>query len=172
MAGRAFSLRDSDFAVDTQSTPATSVNAEVVFVGYGISAPAKGLDEYAGIDVKGKIVLVLKGSPSAAADQRPPMGTRRRAAAPRPAPAVDWTDETTDQKKAMTAYEKGAAAILLYTPPAGGGGMFGGAAAAPAAAQAQIDGRDAPDGRRIALQEAVPLRLEHRRPRVPRRDVA
>ena len=32
-------------------------------MGYGISAPAKGLDEYAGVDVKGKILLAFKGSP-------------------------------------------------------------------------------------------------------------
>jgi hypothetical protein len=137
IAGRAFSLRDNDFALDTQSTAATTVNAEVVFVGYGISAPAKGLDEYAGIDVKGKVVLVLKGSPSSAADPRPSMGGGPVAPAA-PGKPEDWSAETTDQQKALTAYEKGAAAILLYTPPAGGGGMFGGPAAAAPAAQAQM----------------------------------
>ena len=33
------------------------VTAEVVYVGYGIRAPELGFDEYAGLDVKGKIVL-------------------------------------------------------------------------------------------------------------------
>ncbi|MDO8835422.1 MAG: M28 family peptidase [Vicinamibacterales bacterium] len=129
VGGRAFSLRDSDFTVDTQSTPGTNVNAEVVFVGYGISAPAKGLDEYAGLDVKGKIVLALKGSPSAAADPRPSMGGAAPVPAPQPA-KEEWAEESTDQQKALTAYGKGAAAILLYTAPAGGGGLFGGPAAA------------------------------------------
>lgn len=32
--------------------------AEVVFVGYGITAPELGYDDYAGVDVKGKIVLL------------------------------------------------------------------------------------------------------------------
>ena len=34
------------------------VTAEVVFVGYGITAPELGYDDYAGLDVKGKIVLM------------------------------------------------------------------------------------------------------------------
>jgi len=37
--------------------------AEVVFAGYGITAPQQGWDDYAGLDVKGKIVLVLAGFP-------------------------------------------------------------------------------------------------------------
>ena len=37
--------------------------AEVVFVGYGIHAPGKGHDDYAGIDVNGKIVLAVRGRP-------------------------------------------------------------------------------------------------------------
>ncbi len=42
----------------------TSVEAPVVFVGYGVSAPQFHYDDYAGIDVKGKIVLVLYGAPA------------------------------------------------------------------------------------------------------------
>ncbi|MBN2245594.1 MAG: M28 family peptidase [Candidatus Aminicenantes bacterium] len=34
------------------------VTAEVIYVGYGITAPELGYDEYAGLDVKGKIVLM------------------------------------------------------------------------------------------------------------------
>ena len=36
---------------------------EVAFVGYGISAPELGLDSYSGVDPKGKIVMILRGSP-------------------------------------------------------------------------------------------------------------
>ena len=111
--GRTFYLRDNDFAVDASSTPGAKIDGEVVFVGYGISAPAKGLDEYAGIDVTGKIVLVLKGTPKDANEPRasflPP--------GPRPeAPAEAWTDESTDQAKIAAAYAKGAAGILIYNP--------------------------------------------------------
>ncbi len=37
--------------------------APLVFAGYGISAPDKGYDDYKDLDVKGKIVVVLKGFP-------------------------------------------------------------------------------------------------------------
>jgi Zn-dependent M28 family amino/carboxypeptidase len=40
--------------------PKSSVaNSDVVFVGYGITAPEKGWDDYAGVDVKGKTVVIL-----------------------------------------------------------------------------------------------------------------
>ncbi|QHL89274.1 M20/M25/M40 family metallo-hydrolase [Nibribacter ruber] len=41
----------------------TSVSAPVVFVGHGITAPDLGYDDYAGQNVKGKIVLVMRGAP-------------------------------------------------------------------------------------------------------------
>ncbi|UCC39201.1 MAG: M28 family peptidase [Candidatus Aminicenantes bacterium] len=39
------------------------VTAEVVYVGYGITAPELGYDEYKGMDVKGKIVLMEREAP-------------------------------------------------------------------------------------------------------------
>jgi len=39
------------------------VTAPVVFVGYGIDAPRYGIADYKGLDVKGKIVVVLAGTP-------------------------------------------------------------------------------------------------------------
>ena len=38
--------------------------AEMVFVGYGIVAPEFGWDDYAGADVRGKVVLVMNDDPS------------------------------------------------------------------------------------------------------------
>lgn len=38
-------------------------SGQVVFVGYGISAPEYGYDDYAGIDVKEKLVLMLRHEP-------------------------------------------------------------------------------------------------------------
>ncbi len=43
--------------------------AEVVFGGYGIHAPEKGYDDYADIDVKGKVVLFTTGAPVKLADK-------------------------------------------------------------------------------------------------------
>lgn len=56
------------YSFDDQFIPgATSgsgeVTAEVIYVGYGITAPELGFDEYAGLDVSGKIVLMERESP-------------------------------------------------------------------------------------------------------------
>jgi hypothetical protein len=108
--GRTFYLNDGDFTVEPASTPGAQADAEVVFVGYGISAPGKGLDEYAGVDVKGKVVLALKGSPKDAPPARGMFG----AAVAEPKDNEAWTEEARDQAKIKTAYEKGAAAVLLF----------------------------------------------------------
>lgn len=51
--------------VDLAYTGTGKADAEVVFVGYGISAPDRGWDDYDGVDVKGKVVLALRGAPTA-----------------------------------------------------------------------------------------------------------
>src|SRR5437762_1977120 len=38
-------------------------SAPVVFVGYGIAAPPLGYDDYAGVDLQGKIALMLRYEP-------------------------------------------------------------------------------------------------------------
>jgi hypothetical protein len=125
--GRAFYVQDSDFTVDTTSTPNLTVNGEVVFVGYGISAAAKGLDEYAGLDVKGRIVVAFKGSPKDAPGSR----GRFLPGTTTPADPEAWMAESEDQAKIATAYAKGAAAILLFDPAKlASAAPFGGAAAA------------------------------------------
>src|ERR1700752_2821811 len=43
----------------------TSVDARVVYVGAGVTAPEQGYDDYKGIDVKGKIVAVIIEAPPA-----------------------------------------------------------------------------------------------------------
>jgi hypothetical protein len=138
--GRAFLARDNDFTLDTASTPGATASGEIVFVGYGISAPAKGLDEYAGVDVKGRVVLAFKGSPKDA-----PAAAGRFGPPPPTAASIEaWADESTDAAKIKTAYDKGAAAILLFNtdtlaPQAGGRG-----AAAVAAPVVQMGPRPAP----------------------------
>ena len=42
---------------------ADKLTASLVFVGYGINAPALNHNDYEGIDVKGKIVVILSGKP-------------------------------------------------------------------------------------------------------------
>lgn len=115
--GREFFARYEDFAIDPRSTAGRIVEKKVVFAGYGISAPDKGLDEYAGIDVRGKIVLVLSGSPDAFKPPRPRLGMMFQETPPAATTETDqWTAESTDSCKMMTAYQKGAAAILFFNP--------------------------------------------------------
>ena len=52
-----------DFLVRA-SEEETTFSAPVVFAGYGVTAPELGYDDYEGLDVKGKIVAMLVGSPS------------------------------------------------------------------------------------------------------------
>lgn len=111
--GRPFYLRDGDFSYSNSSTAGAQIDSEIVFVGYGISALSKGLDEYAGVDVQGKIVLALKGSPKNEIAERNTMGGDKPVE-PRPDQLEAWTEESKDQAKIRTAYEKGAAAIMLF----------------------------------------------------------
>ncbi|HEX7876524.1 MAG TPA: M28 family metallopeptidase [Sphingobium sp.] len=41
-----------------------AVDAPLVFAGYGLHLPEAGVDDYAGIDLKGKIVVVISGGPA------------------------------------------------------------------------------------------------------------
>ncbi len=50
-------------------SPSAELEASIVFVGYGISDPAGGLDDYAEIDVRNKVVLFLRGRPERYAKQ-------------------------------------------------------------------------------------------------------
>jgi hypothetical protein len=50
----------TDFAVRPSLTQqARIIDAPLVFVGHGISDPKLGIDEYAGLDVRGKIVVAV-----------------------------------------------------------------------------------------------------------------
>lgn len=54
-----------DFVANTyRLQPRTSLdNSELVFVGYGINAPERGWNDYAGVDVRGKTVVILVNDP-------------------------------------------------------------------------------------------------------------
>ncbi|MGA8866576.1 MAG: M28 family peptidase [Candidatus Sulfotelmatobacter sp.] len=43
----------------------SDVNAPVVFAGFGVTAPDQKYDDYAAVDVRGKLVLTIYGAPSA-----------------------------------------------------------------------------------------------------------
>ena len=48
---------------DQTGAPTVDIDAPIVFVGYGIDAPEYHWNDYAGVDVKGKILLVIVNQP-------------------------------------------------------------------------------------------------------------
>ena len=54
---------DDYVAYDQTQQPESSVDAEIVYVGYGIEAPEYSWDDYKGVDVKGKMLLMLVNEP-------------------------------------------------------------------------------------------------------------
>jgi Zn-dependent M28 family amino/carboxypeptidase len=54
---------DDYVAYDQTQQPSSDVDAEIVYVGYGIEAPEYKWDDYKGIDVRGKVLLMLVNEP-------------------------------------------------------------------------------------------------------------
>jgi hypothetical protein len=81
-----------------------SVEAPLVFAGYGITADEYEYDDYAGIDVEGKIVLILRHEPGEDDPDSPFDGT-------------DTTSYSQFTSKAANAGEHGALGMLLVTDP-------------------------------------------------------
>ncbi len=77
------------------------IEGDVVFAGYGITAPAAGHDDYRDLDAKGKIVLVLRHSPHEKDAAHPLTGSEH---------ALFMT-------KAQNAKAHGAVAMMLVTDP-------------------------------------------------------
>ena len=58
-----FKFVDDFYMGPSKSHTHASLDAEMVFAGYGIDAPALDYNDYEGLDVEGKIVVVLDGQP-------------------------------------------------------------------------------------------------------------
>ncbi len=86
--------------------PASPVDLtlDVVFAGYGISAPEFGYDDYAGVDVRGKAVVVFDHEPREEDPGSPFHGT-------------GFTLHANTWTKTWTAQRHGAAALLVVTEP-------------------------------------------------------
>lgn len=97
--GTALSLEENvDYVVNGSTQLAqSSVSAPAVFVGFGIVAPDLGRDDYAGLDVDGKIVVMLSGTP-------PGIQTEERA--------------YYGSRKAANASERGAIGVVSLETPA------------------------------------------------------
>jgi hypothetical protein len=53
-----------DAIISTRVMPAPEVSAPLVFAGYGLKIPENNYDDFAGLDVRGKIAVILGGSPA------------------------------------------------------------------------------------------------------------
>lgn len=62
-AATALKLGDDFVAGNQTQTESVDIDAPIVFVGYGIEAPEYKWDDYKGVDVKGKVVLVIVNEP-------------------------------------------------------------------------------------------------------------
>jgi hypothetical protein len=74
-------------------SPSVKIAAPIVFVGYGISDPGRGFDEYASLDVQNRVVLFLRGKPE------------------------HYPGVASQEDKVRTARQKGAVAYLTVTGP-------------------------------------------------------
>jgi Zn-dependent M28 family amino/carboxypeptidase len=62
---RSFTMGQDLALLASVEGPSVSLDADVVFIGHGIVAPEFTWDDYAGVDVKGKIVMALVNDPPA-----------------------------------------------------------------------------------------------------------
>ena len=64
-SGAAMQLRfGADYVVNTpRHLPVVDIDAPIVFVGYGVTAPEYKWADYSGVDVKGKVVLIVVNDP-------------------------------------------------------------------------------------------------------------
>jgi Zn-dependent M28 family amino/carboxypeptidase len=53
-----------DAYIGRGSPPAPSVEAPLVFAGYGLTVPEMKFDDFAGLDLRGKIIVIFSGGPS------------------------------------------------------------------------------------------------------------
>ncbi len=77
----------------------TSITGSLVFAGYGISSDSLKYDDYEGLDVKNKIVLMMRYSPDGDSSGSP------------------FFEYSTFQKKIINARDKGATGIIFITGP-------------------------------------------------------
>ncbi len=77
-----------------------TVSGEIAFAGYGISNPSAGYDDYASIDPKGKILIIIRGTPEKKVD-----------------PHSKFAEHSSLRAKATVARDKGAAAIIFVSQP-------------------------------------------------------
>jgi aminopeptidase YwaD len=108
VAGKASSLsvNNVNYALDKDFMPLafssnTGLESDVVFAGYGFNISADSLkwNDYSGIDVKGKWVMILRGDPEPENNKSP------------------FISFSADRDKALLAKDMGAAGVLMVSGP-------------------------------------------------------
>ncbi len=79
------------------------VQGPAVFVGYGVSDPKNRIDDYAGVDLRGKIAIALRYEP----DRKPATGSR----------PAKLTIQSDLRFKAAAASDRGAVALVIVSGP-------------------------------------------------------
>jgi hypothetical protein len=100
--GKTLKVEDDFIAVSFSGEG--NFSGPVVFAGYGITYPEKKYDDYAGLDVKGKVALVMRFEPHTRD------GKSRLAES-------GWSEHASLISKAKNAADHGAVAIALVNPP-------------------------------------------------------
>lgn len=99
---KSFSIKDE--FVPFEMTANKSIDAPIVFAGYGITAPEFKYDDYKDINVKGKIVFILKHEPGEEDSSSVFEGK-------------NLTQYSEIKEKVNTAIDNGAAGIMIATDP-------------------------------------------------------
>ncbi len=98
--GHRTALRSPEDFIPLNFSSSGSLSGTVVFAGYGITAPEYNYDDYAGMDVKGKIVLILRHEPQEADEHSVFLGR-------------SFTAHSQFASKATNAKMHGAAGVIL-----------------------------------------------------------
>jgi hypothetical protein len=101
---KTYALED-DFGVVSFSAEG-KFDGEVVFAGYGVTSKRYGYDDYADIDVKGKVALVLRYEPHDANGVS--RFTKNKG---------EWSESASLIAKVNNAAKHGATAVLIVNPP-------------------------------------------------------
>lgn len=85
-------------ASPSPSETSATVTAPAVFVGFGVRAPELGYDDFARVDLKGKIAIVLMG-------------------APKKFPSTQRAHHSSSEQKRILAVQHGAVGLVTIQPP-------------------------------------------------------
>jgi len=103
-AGKTLKLKyDEDFRTCSFGRSG-KFNAEIVFLGYGIHAPDHDYSDYEGVDIEGKVVIIMRRNPQQGNPHGPFRGNRKRTYA-------------SLRHKYTEAFNRGAAAVLFVNDP-------------------------------------------------------